>query len=139
LPQLSKQALIKNWLKEMVRTWPHKELDPSEVEHWLTDLDRFSTTAIDYAFDNWRRNGMFFPVYKVIIEVCEAWQPAGEAWKCSQECQREHGKGYHWNDMKWLFKRMQQEIAANRPINSAALLSELDGKRADGPPAWRRA
>ena len=49
-----------------------------------------------------------------------------------------HGKGYGTNDVKWLWKRMEQEKTAGRKINSAALLDELDSKRQDGPPEWRK-
>jgi hypothetical protein len=47
-------------------------------------------------------------------------------------------KGYGEGDMKWLLKRMEKIYAAGDTPDSEALLTELDGKRPDGAPAWRR-
>jgi hypothetical protein len=56
-----------------------------------------------------------------------------------------YGKGYGTNDMMWLFDRMQRllnhmdkEIADKETINTDVLLDELDAKRPDGSPMWRR-
>lgn len=126
-----------------------------------------------YAFENWNRNGRFFPKPKDISDLCEAYRmslanqqnPIGCS-RCEwtgfyevsrkgvervvapcpcrtnpslREKQFEHyGQGYNENDMKWLFRRMQQEIKGGRKINSDALLAELDRKRPDGAPEFRR-
>jgi hypothetical protein len=102
-------------------------------------LDPIPVATLRYAFDNWNRNGEFFPKPKNIGDLVQAYSvdSKGTGWKCDAECQARHGKGYHSNDMLWLFKRMEKEIAAGRKVDSAALMDELDRKRAGGAPEWR--
>jgi hypothetical protein len=151
-----------------------KDLTDEELIFWGKFLSGFSLAEIRYAFENWNRNGRFFPKPKDIGDLAESYRlsvanqqfPIGCArcgWSGFYEVKGDRrpervvaqcpcvknvalrepypdphfGKGYHWNDMKWLFKRMQQEIAAGRKVNSDALLQELDSKREGGAPAWR--
>jgi len=131
---------IDYWLEEMCRTFPGKELESQEIANWHKDLGNHPIAAIDYAFENWRRNGRFFPVYADVLDLISAWQPPLEYKPgCSAECMSRHGKGYHTNDVMWLYKRVQEEIKAGRSVDAGSLLAELDSKRQGGAPAWRRA
>ena len=49
-----------------------------------------------------------------------------------------NGTGYGTNDMLWMFKRMQQVYAAGDTPDTEELLNELDRKRPDGAPEWRK-
>jgi len=45
---------------------------------WTQFLEPFSVAAVRYAFDNWNRNGRFFPKPKDIIEQVEAYKLSRE-------------------------------------------------------------
>jgi hypothetical protein len=143
-PQSNRLELIKNWLKVMSQTWPQKELFPDEIERWMADLSAFPPGAINWAFDNWRRNGDFFPVPSVILDQCVAWEPDEKKYTagCSKECKARHGKGYHTNDMLKLWKMYDVKRAEiNGPLKDdeiEALLVQIDKQRGT-PPVWRRA
>jgi hypothetical protein len=141
--------VIDNCLKDMSRTWPAKELSSEEIEHWHQDLGPFPVKAIEWAFDNWRRNGRFFPVYGDILDQCVAWEPPEHTRKpiCDAQCKADHGKGYHWNDVYWLLVKLKApcavgaEFARKEPVKPGeieALMEELDRKRPGGAPEWRR-
>ena len=51
-----------------------KELTKEEVEFWGQFLNPFSTAELKYAFDNWNRNGRFFPKPKDISDLCDAFR-----------------------------------------------------------------
>lgn len=57
--------------------------------------------------------------------------------RCDAECKSRHGHGYHWNDVRWLFKRYQRELAVNPKANPEDFFEELDAKRQGGAPQWR--
>ena len=152
-----------------------KDLSEEELQFWKQFLTQFSLQELRYAFDNWNRNGRWFPKPKDIGDQCEAYRialtnseyPIG-CHRCewtgfymtTKEGYKEHvavpcpcrknvalrekkpyehyGQGYGENDMKWLFRRMQQIYAAGDTPNSEALLTELDSKRKGGAPEWRR-
>jgi hypothetical protein len=140
MPPLSVLEHVDSWLKKMLLAFPEKgELSELEIEDWHRDLGVFPQQAIDFAFETHRRNGRFFPRYADILDLCIGWEPEAKYRPgCSRECLGRHGKGYAWNDMYWLFNRMNQEIKAGREVDSEALLKELDSKRQGGPPAWRQ-
>ncbi len=142
LQPLNKADRIRDLLKLQLLTFPQKELFPEEIGNWERDLDPFPLPAIEWAFDNWRRNGRFFPVYGDIIDQCIAWLPEEKKYSgCSRECKEKHGKGYHWNDVLKLWKLHDAKRAElGRALNDGeidALLSELDSKREGGAPEWR--
>src|SRR3954470_14690403 len=95
MPPLSVFERIDSLLKEHLSIFPSKaELMEMEIEHWHHDLSQHRVEAIEFAFDNWRRNGRFFPVFADIIELCEAWEPTERAKPvCSDECVSRHGRG----------------------------------------------
>lgn len=134
--------VIDNCLKDMRRTFPQKELTPEEIEHWHHDLSVYPQPAIEWAFDNWRRNGRFFPVYGDIIDQCIAWEPPEKKFHiCNAECRSRHGKGYSETDILWLFNRyMSVKDSLTRPMTDNEidnLLAELDAKRGESP-EWRK-
>jgi hypothetical protein len=134
-------------LRDQLRTFPSKgALEPEEFEHWHRDLGPFTTRAIEWAFDNHRRNGRFFPAYGEILDQVVAWQPdptkgdIATALGCSPQCKARHGKGYHFNDMMILYKMYvakRQEV--NGPLKKPEILGlfdELDKIRGRAP-EWR--
>lgn len=142
-PLLNRPDKIDALLKIQLETFPHKELTAAEIERWHRDLDDYRMEAIEWAFDNWRRNGNKFPVPHSILEQCEAFAPVNTATKlCDNECQSRHGKGYGENDMLWLWRKFSSVRATlNRPLTESehqALLNELDQVRGQSP-EWRTA
>lgn len=133
--------IIDNWLKEMRRMWPQKELQAEEIENWHRDLGVFPQQAIEQGFEAWRRNGHWFPIYGDIIDLCIAYQPEPEYKPgCSRECKARHGRGYNQVDMTKLFDMYvarRQEV--NGPLNQPEverLLGKLDTWRGKAP-EWR--
>jgi hypothetical protein len=141
MPPLSVLELVDSWLKKMLTAFPAKgELSESEIEDWHRDLGVYPAEAINYAFETHRRHGNFFPLYHDILDMCIGWEPEPEYKPgCSRECLARHGKGYNEIDVKNLYHMVEREIAAGRPIDEEALLAELDRKRPQGAPEWRRA
>ena len=147
MPTLSVLDRIDWNLRDQLRTFPSKgAVEPEEFEHWHQDLGHFPIAAINFAFDSHRRNGNFFPVYGQIIDLCIAWQPPEDssgryAPGCSKECAARHGRGYHQNDIKWLYDAYvakRQEV--NRPLNKTEILALFDrlDKLRGKPPDWRK-
>lgn len=142
----NKRDVINRALKVQLQTFPQKELFAEEIGNWERDLDPFPVEAIEWAFDNWRRNGRWFPVYGDILDLCIEYQPKEEPqYKpgCSKECLAQHGKGYNWNDIRWLYDRYFsiRDSLPRRPMTDGEinkLLDDLDKKRGKAP-AWRQA
>lgn len=109
-PLLLKPDRIDELLKIQQETFPQKELSAEEINRWHQDLEPYQMDAIEWAFDNWRRNGHFFPVPGDIIDQCDAWTPAIEQGLCSPECRSRHGKGLNENDVLWLWKTYSQKF-----------------------------
>jgi hypothetical protein len=143
IPRLNLLDIIDRGLKDMQRTWPNKELLTEEIQHWHADLGPFTAQAIEYAFECWRRNGHFFPVYGDIIDLCIAFEPISTTRRgCSIECRERHGKGYNENDVAKLFKLYETRMSQlSRPMTDAEidkLLDDLDKWRGKHP-EWRAA
>lgn len=51
-----------------------KELTEEEIKFWIAFLTPLSLAEVRYAFDNWNRNGRFFPKPKDIGDLCEAFK-----------------------------------------------------------------
>lgn len=145
MPPLSVLDRIDWNLKDQLLAFPSKgQLEPEEIEHWHQDLGRFPIRAIDAAFDNWRKNGRFFPHYGAILDQCIAWQPADKseyAPGCSKECRSRHGRGYNQFDMLKMFKMyVAKRTEVDRLVNNQevlALFDELDKLRGRAP-EWRK-
>jgi hypothetical protein len=145
MPPSSALDAITNLLKDQLRTFPSKGvLSDEEIAHWHQDLGRFPIAAIEWAFENWRKNGRFFPVYGDILDQCIGWEPAVApqyAPGCSKECRERHGKGYNWNDMKMLFDLyVAKRAEVNGPLRKAEILPLFDrlDKVRGGAPEWRK-
>lgn len=143
--------VIDNWLKEMRRMWPAKELEMEEIEHWHLDLRDFPQETIDQAFENWRRNGRKFPIYGDIIDLCIAYQPEPKhPTGCNAECKARHRNGYGeapfegMHDITFLNELVVRKIQKEKRTREQrftdaeieGLLDQLDKKRGRAP-AWR--
>lgn len=141
VPPSSKQDRIDELLKIQVQTFPSKELFTDEIQRWYRDLDVYPLGSIEWAFENWRRNGSFFPVPSDILSQCSVWAPTTGQSVCDQECQSHHGRGYGEPDVLWLWKAFSTKRAeVERSLTGSeveALLVELDTKRKNVP-AWRK-
>lgn len=79
IPPLSVSDRVDSLLKEMLSIFPNKtELTEAEIEHWHRYLEPYHISAIEWAFENWRRSGSFFPVYSDILDLIGAWEPPAE-------------------------------------------------------------
>ena len=115
-----------------------RELTDEEAGFWAGFMREYSLAELQFAFDNWNRNGRFFPKPKDIAEQCDVYrmkarQRAGYP-ECDAECKSRHGRGYGINDVNWLLKR----YFADPSQDPNKLLKELDSKREGGAPEWRR-
>jgi len=141
-PTSQKLERIDSHLQKMLDYFPAKgELSPGEIQDWHRDLGDFSLEAIDFAFESHRRNAIFFPLPAQIIDLCISYDPPDpvvNTSRCDAICKARHGKGYHWNDMYWLFEKMKQAYAKGDVPDVDALMKELDSKRVGGAPEWRR-
>lgn len=147
VPPLSTSDRIDSLLKEHLAIFPSKsELTEGEIEHWHRDLGQYQTAAIEWAFDTWRRNGHFFPVYADITSLCEAWNPPElERKGCDAACRRRHHQGYGEVDVKYLNSLVVGKIMAEgrtreqRLTDSEidALLDQVDTRRGSHP-MWRQ-
>jgi hypothetical protein len=143
VPPLSKLDRIGELLKIQVETFPQKELSSEEIGRWEQDLNRYDLAAIEWAFDEHRQLGMFFPVPAQILDLCKTWvRPQEFPEGCGPECKARHRKGYGETDILKLWNLFTAKRAAvNRELNDfewATLLTELDKLRG-GPPEWRSA
>ncbi len=143
IPPSSLLDVIDKGLKDMSLTWPQKDLTAAEIDLWHRDLGNFTKGAIEYAFECWRRNGRFFPVYGDILDLCIAFTPPEVTKRgCSIECRERHGKGYNENDVAKLFKLYETRMSQlSRPMTDAeidTLLDDLDKWRGKHPD-WRAA
>jgi len=149
---LLKNERIRELLKVQLMTFPNKELFEEEIANWERDLDPFPIQAIEWAFDNWRRNGRFFPVYGDIIDQCVSWEPSNKPkGACDAECKRKHNTGYGENpalglhDITRLYELVCRKIEGEKRTKDQrfsdeeieGLLVELDKMRG-GAPQFRR-
>lgn len=173
-------SITENVLRETARIFK-EDLTADLLRTWGVILHGCTDTAICWAFENWNRNGEFFPKPAVIIDLihtfakspenqmkfcgschcgwvitnpeakpsdfvmrrCECVQVARESAKvpvqvCDAECKKRHGRGYHTNDVLWLWKQRQLSAKPWSEAQWEAALSELDSKRSGGAPMWRR-
>jgi hypothetical protein len=117
-----------------------KDLSEPEMDYWISLMDGISVSVWRQAFDNWQRNGRFFPKPKDILELCEIY---GDKAKPTRIVFPHHGEGYGSADIDWLWKAYanKRSCVNHRALNDEevnALLDELDKKRGHSP-AWRTA
>lgn len=140
IPPLMRPERIDELLRVQVETFPNKVLSAEEIGRWQADLEPYLMEAVEWAFDNWRRNGHFFPVPGDIIDQCDAWTPAIQQGLCAPECKARHGKGLWENDIVWLWKAFSKKRAeVDRALTEdekQEVLAALDVFRG-GPPEYR--
>ena len=141
VPPLSKLDRIGELLRIQVETFPPKELNPEEIARWEQDLGGYPLQAIEFAFDNWRRNGNFFPVPSDILSLCDVWMPQELVVRgCGKECKARHYKGYGETDVLKIWNLFNaKRLQVKRELSEAewgAIFSEVDKVRG-GAPEWR--
>jgi hypothetical protein len=114
-------------------------IQAEEFSIWKKFLESEPPQAVDWAFQDWQRNGRFFPRPHDILELIAAFKVKIDPPK--RERYEHHGEGYGEQDIKLLW-RLQKEkrTAVNRPLTDAeidGLLNELDRRRGASP-AWRK-
>jgi hypothetical protein len=57
----------------------NRELTEADYDVWDKLLAPYPEAAIDYAFDNWGRNGKFFPRPSSILELIGAWKLSNQS------------------------------------------------------------
>ena len=143
VPTSAKLDVIDNWLNKMLDRFPQKgQLTTSEIEDWHRDLGPFSLAAIEFAFEHMRM-GLYFPMNGPVIDLCLSYEPresphAKSNSSCDAICRARHGKGYYDADMIWVFGKAMRIYRAGDVPDYDALLTEVDERRPDGPPEWRR-
>jgi hypothetical protein len=116
-----------------------KEMTEAESQVWADILSDVDPDACDYAFQNWLRNGKFFPRPANILELVQTYTANLPRRDCDDACKRRHGHGYHRNDVLWLWKKRQAFAGKWTKADYENALKELDGLREGGPPVWRTA
>ena len=67
-----------------------RSLEPEEWEVWRGFLDHLPTQPVELAFQNWQRNGRFFPKPKDILDLVETYKVAAQRlFKCCGTCDAE--------------------------------------------------
>ena len=117
-----------------------RSLTVEEAQVWKDFLVTYSPEAIEYAFENWQRNGKFFPKPADILELIRAYRITKRV--KPRTTYEHHGEGYNESDILYLFKRMVALKASlpNRQLTDGeinSLLDDLDKKRGETP-AWRK-
>jgi hypothetical protein len=116
-----------------------KDMTESETEVWADILNGVSQDACEYAFENWFRNGKFFPRPANILELVQTYASNQPREVCDDACKRRHGRGYDTNDLLWLWKKRQASGATKwTKADYEAAMQELDSKREGGAPLWRK-
>lgn len=133
---LSVSDKIDSLLKVLLATFPSKtELTDEEIENWHRDLSGYQVEAIEYAFDCFRRSGLFFPVPAQIIDLCQTWEPPLKYRPgCDAVCKERHGKGYDDADLlalwklyaEWYPKPLEKKLSYEQRQD---LIDELDRRK----------
>lgn len=110
-----------------------RTLTVEEAQVWKDFLASYSSAAIEYAFENWQRNGHFFPKPAAILELIRAFHLHNR--QAQPTRYEHHGEGYGEGDMLVLWKMFMKKYP--KPLNRrltegerAQLLKELDARKA---------
>lgn len=57
----------------------HEEMTEAKALFWKETLSEYPPVAIEWAFQNWNRNGDFFPKPRDIIRLIETWRESMDA------------------------------------------------------------
>src|SRR6266851_10277169 len=80
-------------------------LTVEEAQVWKDFLATYSSEAIEYAFENWQRNGHFFPKPAQILELIRAYHVQHRSDYVQHY--EHHGEGYGETDVLILWKMYQ--------------------------------
>ncbi len=113
-----------------------KPFSEQRMDQMVTDLAPYPVEAIEWALDSWSRNAKVLPALIDILQLLRTWivDNTPEE-KC--DCRELHGRGYGWNDIKWLLEKRRTTAARWSISDWEDAFAELDAKREDGAPAWR--
>jgi hypothetical protein len=110
-------------------------------------LKEASISEVEEAFRDWhfREWGDDYPKMPTPGQIMESINAVREARRtegsCSKECRAKHGTGYGTKDIMWLVTRRMLEAKPGVRWSIGdweELLKELDGKRPQGTPEWRK-
>ncbi len=137
--QTTSQQSLENCLTRTALLFS-RVLTVEEIQVWKGFLETYSASAIEYAFENWQRNGHFFPKPAQILELIRAYHIQHRSDYVQHY--EHHGEGYGETDVLILWKMYQAMSAqvGGRKLTKkekAALMDELDKKR-ESVPEWRR-
>lgn len=108
-----------------------KTLTVDEGQVWKEFLATYSSAAIEYAFENWQRNGRFFPKPADILELIRAFYVAQ---RDTYQAADYGGGGYGSADCLALWKLFHEKYPkpVGRPLTREerkALIDELDRRK----------
>ena len=116
-----------------------------EGKVWKEILSRASISEIEDAFRAWhfKQWGDTYPRMptpgEIVDSAMQAREQARLAARCA--CGFRHGKGYGSEDVAWLWKKRKEGTTADVRWSIAQweeVFGELDAKRPDKAPAWRK-
>ena len=84
-----------------------RSLTPEEAQVWKDFLASYPSLAIDWAFENWQRNGHYFPKPAQILELIRAYHV--EHKETSPPRYEHHGEGFGEGDVLALWKIYQEK------------------------------
>jgi len=110
-----------------------RSLTVEEAQVWKDFLSSYPSSAIEYAFENWQRNGHYFPKPAQILELIRAYHV--EHRSDYVERYEHHGEGYNEADVIALMKlyREKYPVKLTRYLTYEQrqdLIDELDRRKA---------
>jgi len=57
----------------------HEEMTAAKAEFWKEILSEYPPAGVEWAFQNWNRNGSYFPKPRDIIQLINAWRESEDA------------------------------------------------------------
>lgn len=129
-PAKGNQELMADCLSSIMKTKGLTGKQAYKYMHRAISLAKEQAITID---GHWLRNGEY-------MNVRPAKTPTSTV-NCDAECRSRHGRGYHTNDILWLFDRYtrKKDSLPERPMTDGeinTLLDELDRHRGRKP-IWR--
>lgn len=109
----------------------NRELTEADYDLWGKILAPYPPEAIDYAFDNWGRNGKQWPKPSNILELIGAWNLSKRSE--TKTTYEHHGTGYGENDVTALWKLFREKYPNQKKRltyeQRQDLIDELDARR----------
>ena len=113
-----------------------KPMSGERMEQLLNDLAPYPVQAIEWAFDTWGKTAEKLPTLSNILKLLETWHGDHVEERC--DCSHLHGRGYGWNDIKWLLKQRRTSAARWSISDWEGVFADLDKQREGGSPEWRK-